>query len=61
MHLLRTEVFDKNNLKIIGCINKKNKYNYMMTNGFNVYFCDSYDDYEVSRMCKPLVATLKMK
>lgn len=61
MHLLRTEAFDKNNLKIIGCINKKNKYNYMMINGFNVYSCDSYDDYEVSRMCKPLVATLKMK
>lgn len=58
---LRKDAFEPNNIRTVGCINKGNRYNYIMANDFDVYDCSSNDDYYVSEMCKPLVANLKMK
>ena len=58
---LQKDALIPNDIKIVKCISDHNKYNYMMTNGFDIEECYSDYDYAMTDMCRPLVAQVKMK
>lgn len=61
MFKLQKNALIPNNLRIVKCINNRDKYNYMMLNDFDVEECSCYNDYAITDMCRPLVAKVKMK